>query len=203
MVLLASLAFLLQGSTGLAVDGNGTVGQIDRLGPVYPIIEPDWSTWLPRQAEKRLRERPLIFSRDQLREAIKRKMPEIGLPEVKVSRKYTVDPSVRIGRPVSDHTGRILVPAGSRVNPLEHLPTIRPIVIINGLKKKQVAWAAGLRESPLVLITAGDIFDLSQQFGRPVYPAPKALIERFVIERAPVMLSSKGGMIEIEEVALP
>lgn len=194
MVLLASFTLPLYGS--------GAVSLVDRLGPVYPIIEPDWSTWLPKEAERRLRERP-SFSREQVRETIKRKMPEIDLPEVKVSRKYKVDPSVRIGWPVSDHTGRILIPAGSRVNPLERLPTIRPIVIIDGLKKKQVAWAARLRESPLVLITAGDIFDLSQQFGRPVYPAPKALIERFAIERVPVVLSSRNGMIAVEEVALP
>lgn len=195
MILLASFTLPLYGS--------GAVSLVDRLGPVYPIIEPDWSTWLPQQAEKRLRERPPTLSRDQVREAIKQKMPEIDLPDVKVPRTYTVDPSVQVGRPVADHTGQIVVPAGARVNPLEHLPAFRPIVIINGMKKKQVAWAAGLQESPLVLITAGDVFDLSQRLGRPVYPAPKALIERFAIERAPVMLSSRDGMIEIEEVALP
>lgn len=187
----------------LPLYGSGAVSLVERLGPVYPIVEPDWSTWLPQQAEKRLRERPPTFSRDQVRKAIKQKMSEIDLPEVKIPRTYTMDPSVQVGRPLTDHTGKIVVPAGARVNPLDHLPTFRPIVIVNGLKQKQVAWAAKLQESPLVLITAGDVFDLSQRFGRPVYPVPKALIDRFAIERAPVMLSSKGGMIEIEEVALP
>ena len=176
---------------------------MDHLGPVYPIIEPDWSVWLPQQAEKRLRERPLTLSRDQVREAIKQKMPQIDIPEVKVSRKYTVDPSARISRPVSDHTGRILVPTGSRVNPLEHLPFFRPIIVIDGRKEKQAAWAAALEQKPLILFTGGDLFSLSERFRRQVYPVPKALIERFAIERVPVMLSSKGGMIEIEEVALP
>ncbi len=219
----AVMVAILFASLVLPLYGSGVVSQVDRLGAVYPVIEPDWSTWLPQQAERRLRERPLTLSRDQVREAIKQKMPEIDLPDVKIPRTYTVDPSVQVGRPVTDHTGKIVVPAGARVNPLERLPALvrsahegsggadaqqldlpfRPVVIINGLKKKQVVWATGLQESPLVLITSGDVFDLSQRLGRPVYPAPKALIERFAIERAPVMLSSKGGMIEIEEVALP
>lgn len=203
VILCALLAFPLYGSTGLIPDGSGVVSQVDRLGPVYLVIEPDWSTWLPQQAEKRLRERAPTLSRDRVREAIKQKMPEIDLLDVKIPRTYTVDPSVQVGRPVTDHTGRILIPAGSRVNPLERLLFFRPIIVIDGRKANQVAWAGGLEEQPLILVTGGDLFALSDRFRRPVYPAPKALIERFAIERAPVMLSSKGRMIEIEEVALP
>lgn len=206
----------------LPLYGSGTVGPIDRLGPVYPIIEPDWSTWLPKQAEKRLRERPLTFSGDQIRDAINRKMPKTDFPEVKVSRRYTVDPSVQVGLPVTDHTGKIVIPAGARVNPLERLPSLvrsthersgganaqqldapfRPIVIIDGTKTKQIDWASGIQGNPLVLLTAGDVLDLSRRFGRQIYPAPGALIERFTIERVPLMISSKNGVIEVEEVVL-
>jgi conjugal transfer pilus assembly protein TraW len=186
----------------LPLYGSGTIGPIDRLGPVYPIIEPDWSTWLPKQAEKRLKERPLIFSRDQIRDAINWKMPKTNFPEVKVSRRYTVDPSVQVGLPVTDQTGKIVISAGARVNPLEHLPFFRPIVIIDATKKKQVEWATGIQGSPLVLITTGDVLELSRRFGRQIYPAPSALIERFAIERVPVMLSYKNGMLEVEEVVL-
>lgn len=187
----------------LPLYGSGAISSIDRLGPVYPIIEPDWSTWLPKQAEKRLRERPLTFSENQIRSALNQMMPKIDYPEVKVSRKYTVDPSVQVGLPVTDQTGRIIIPAGARINPLERLPSFRPIVVIDGTKKKQADWAAGVQGSPLVLITAGDVLDLSRRFGRQIYPAPSTLIERFAIERVPVMLSSKNGVIEIEEVVLP
>lgn len=186
----------------LPLYGSGTIGPIDRLGPVYPIIEPDWSTWLPKQAERRLRERPLTFSRDQIRGALNRKMLKTHFPEVKVSRRYIVDPSVQVGLPVTDQAGKIVISAGARVNPLEHLPFFRPIVIIDATKKKQVEWATGIQGSPLVLITTGDVVELSQRFGRQIYPAPSALIERFAIERVPAMISSKNGMIEVEEVVL-
>ncbi len=193
---------VLLGLVALPLYGSGTVGPIDRLGPVYPIIEQDWSTWLPTQAEKRLKERPLTFSRDQFKNALNRMMPKTHVPEVKVSRRYSVDPSVQVGLPVTDHTGRIVISAGTRVNPLERLPSFRPIMIIDGTKKKQIEWAAGIQGSPLVFVTAGDVLDLSRHFGRQIYPAPSALIERFAIERVPAMLSSKNGMIEVEEVVL-
>jgi conjugal transfer pilus assembly protein TraW len=175
----------------------------DRLGPVYPIIEPDWLEWLPKQAEKRLGEMTRSFSESQLKEAIQRQMPEIELPEVKTTRIYYVDPSVRTNQPVTDHQGKIVVPSGSRVNPLEHLPEFRPIAIIDGKKKKQVEWAKGriLSLKPMVLITRGDVLDLDHQLGVSVYPVPKALIERFTIERVPVLLSEEGKQIRIEEVA--
>lgn len=202
MVLLTSLALPFYGSTGRTTDGSGVVSQVERLGPVYPVIEPDWSTWLPQQAEKRLRERAPTLSRDRVREAIKQKMPEIDLLDVKIPRTYTVDPSVQVGRPVTDHTGKIVVPAGARVNPLERLPFFRPIIVIDGRKANQTKWAGGLEHQPLILVTSGDLFALSDRFGRQIYPVPEALIERFSIGRVPVILSARGGMIEIEEVVL-
>ncbi|MDI6790695.1 MAG: hypothetical protein QME44_08415 [Thermodesulfobacteriota bacterium] len=97
----------------------------DRLGPVYPITEPDWLEWLPQQAEKKMREKPLTLSREQLKQAIQRQMPIKELPEAKVPRTYYIDPSVKASQPVADHTGKIVIPTGGKINPLEHLPGFR------------------------------------------------------------------------------
>ncbi len=196
----AAIAIALFVVISLPIYGNSTQ---DRLGPVYPIIEPDWLEWLPKQAEKRLGEMSRSFSESQLKEAIQRQMPEIELPEVKIPRIYYIDPSVRTNQPVTDHQGKIVVPSGSRINPLEHLPEFRPIAIIDGTKKKQIEWAKEhiLSLKPMVLITRGDVMDLDNQLGVSVYPVPNALIERFSIERVPVLLSEEGKQIKIEEVA--
>ena len=189
--LLVLIVFFLQ--------GNSTT---DRLGPVYPIIEPDWLEWLPKQAEKRLKERPMALSKEQIRRAIQRQMPEIDLPEVKTSRTYYVDPAVRVSRPVADHTGKIVVPSGGRINPLEQLPAFRPIVILDGRKENQVEWVRGIIDDarPLVLIIGGDMIELNKRLGMPVYPAPQAIIDRFSIQRVPVMLSRQGKTLKVEEV---
>jgi conjugal transfer pilus assembly protein TraW len=183
----------------LPIQGNSTP---DRLGPVYPIIEPDWLVYLPQQAEKRLRERPPTLSKEQLRLAIRRQMPGTDLPEVKVPRTYSIDPGVKVSQPVPDHTGKIVIPAGGRINPLNYLPAFRPIVILDGRKAQQVAWVREViaKVNPLILITGGDAMELNMRLDVPVYPAPKALIERFSIERVPVILSQEDLQIKVEEV---
>jgi len=195
----AAIAIGLLVVISLPIYGNSTQ---DRLGPVYPIIEPDWLEWLPKQAEKRLGEMSLSFSKMQLREAIQRHMPEIELPEVKTPRIYLIDPAVQTNQPLTDYQGKIVVPSGSRINPLEHLPGLRPIVILDGRKKGQVEWVKGLIGSlkPLVLIAGGDVLKLNEQLGMTVYPVPKALIERFSIQRVPVILSRDGEQVKIQEV---
>ena len=183
----------------LPLQGNSP---LDRLGPVYPIIEPDWLEWLPKQAEKRLRERPLALSKEQIKEAIQRQMPHMDLPEVKVPRTYYVDPAVKVNQPVADHTGRIVIPAGGRINPLEYLPGFRLIVVVDGRKEQQVEWVKGVitQIRPLVLITAGDVLELNTMLGMAVYPAPQAIIDRFSIQRVPVILSRQGKTLKVEEV---
>jgi len=174
----------------------------DGLGPIYPIIEPDWLDWLPKQAEKRLREKPPSFTKEQLQQNIRRRMPDIDLPEVKTPRIYHMDPAVTTNQPLTDQQGKILVPSGGKINPLDHLPEFQPVVIIDGRKKKQVDWAKGIIGSlrPLFLITGGDMLKLNEQFGVTVYPAPKSVIDRFFIERVPVILSRDGEQIRVEEV---
>ncbi|MDI6790696.1 MAG: hypothetical protein QME44_08420 [Thermodesulfobacteriota bacterium] len=54
-------------------------------------------------------------------------------------------------------------------------------------------------EKLLVLITKGDVVTLSSRLGAPVYPAPEALIERFSIERVPIILSAEGTMLKAEK----
>lgn len=173
----------------------------DRLGPVYPIMEPDWLEWLPQQAEKRLREKPVTLSREQLKQAIRRQMPGKDLPEVKTPSTYYIDPTVKASQPVADHTGNIVIPAGGRINPLEHLPAFRPIVILDSSKKRQVEWIKRIitEETPLVLIIRGDVVELGKQLGVPVYPAPADLLKRFSIERVPVILKADGKLVKVEE----
>jgi len=173
----------------------------DRLEPVYPITEPDWLEWLPQQAEKRLREKPVTLSREQLKQAIQRQMPDKNLPEVKALRTYYIDPTVKASQPVADHTGKIVIPAGGNINPLEHLPAFRPIVILDGSRKRQVEWLKKTitKENPLVLITSGDVVALSSRLGSPIYPAPPDLLSRFSIERVPVILSAEEKLVKVEE----
>lgn len=172
--------------------GAGPAEQVDRLGPVYPILELDWSTWLPAQMQKRLEQRPLTFSKDQIRAALYRQVPPIDLPEVKIPRIYTVDPSVRVSR-----SG----PGGETLNPMTYLASFRPMVVIDGSKERHVQWAKRVlgETNSIVLTLAGDVPALSARLGAAVYPTPPLFLERFSITRVPVVVSQTGGLVRVEE----
>lgn len=176
-------------------------GQADRIGPVYPIIEPDWSTWLPVQVQKRLAQRPLSVSRDHVRAALRRQVAALDLPEVKIPRTYTVDPSVRVPRPGADPLGRAFA-AGETLNPMMYMAGIRPIVVLDGSKERHVQWAKRVLgdTNAVVLTLAGDVPALSARLGASVYPAPPLLLERLSITRVPVVVSQTGGLVRVEEV---
>lgn len=173
----------------------------DRLGPVYPILEPDWSTWLPAQMAAHLRQRPLTVSRGQVHASLRRQVPVFDLPEVKVPRTYVVDPSVRVPHPGTDPLGRVFA-AGETLNPMTYLAGFRPILMIDGRSDRQIQWARGILKTTnaVVLTLAGDVSALVTRLGVPVYPAPPLLLERLSITRAPVIVSQSDGFVRVEEV---
>ncbi|MEW6682671.1 MAG: hypothetical protein AB1451_07075 [Nitrospirota bacterium] len=180
----------------------GPAHQSDRIGPVYPIIEPDWSTWLPKQIQKRLAEQPLTVSRNQIRAALNRQVSDFDLPEVKTPRTYTIDPSVRVPHPGTDPLGRTLA-VGEPLNPMTYLAGFRPIVVIDSRKERHVEWAkrALTETNSIVLTLTGDGLTLSARLGAPVYPAPPQLLERLSITRVPVVISGADGRrVRVEEV---
>ena len=196
LVAVSLLALSITGSSLRA----GSAGPADRLGPVYPILEPDWSTWLPAQMQKRLGKRPLTVSRDQVHAALVRQAPVLDLPEVKAPRTYTVDPSVRVPRPGADPLGRAFA-AGETLNPMTYIAGFRPIVVIDGSKERHVQWAKRVlgEMNSIVLTLAGDVPALGARLGASVYPVPPLLLERLSITRVPVIVSQTGGLVRVEE----
>ncbi|MFZ5862397.1 MAG: hypothetical protein ACOYXR_06135 [Nitrospirota bacterium] len=197
----ASLLALLIAGSSLRDVGAGSAGYADRLGPTYPILEPDWSTWLPAQMQKRLEKQSLGLPRDRVRSALRRQDRDLDLPEAMTPRTYTVDPTVRVPRPATDLVGRNLA-AGEALNPMSYLAGFRPILIIDGGKDRHVQWAKRIlaRTNSIVLALSGDVPALSARLGAPVYFAPPLLLERLSITRAPVVVSGEGGLVRVDEV---
>ena len=195
------LAILAIGGSALREVGAGPVREAERLGPVYPILEPDWSTWLPAQMQKRLQQRSLTVTRDQIRAALRRQAQELDLPEVKTPGAYAVDPSAQVPHPGMGPVGRTLT-AGETLNPMTYLSGFRPMVVIDGRNERHVHWAKRVltRTNSIVLTLGGDVSALSTRLGIPVYPVPPLLLERLSIMRVPVTISQANGLVRVEEV---
>jgi|GEM_PF-5581846 len=185
----------------LILMGSAQVASEERLflGPTYPILEPDWREWLPKQLERKISHDPGAWRR-KLEDSVRRQIPQWDLPEVTISSTRMIDPTVTLQKPAFDRSGRLsMVPV--TVNPLAMVPFSRPILIFDGRKERQVQFAIKFSNQPMViLITAGSPLSLSHLFRQPVYPASQEILTRFEITRVPAFLQLQDKAIRLDEI---
>src|SRR5689334_4835624 len=95
----------------------------DVIGPVYAIAEPSLLEVILSKLRDAERTGALArLQRDaqaKIAEAVKAPQPLAGLTKAKVARTRYYDPSIVVPYPITDAEGRILVAAGTMVNPLD------------------------------------------------------------------------------------
>lgn len=131
--------------------------------------------------------------------------PLPGITTATGPRVWTFDPTYTYPDNVKDHLGNILVPAGTKINPLDYTALSKSIVFIDGRDERQVAYAkkridANPRDK--VVLVAGSFLKLDRAWHRPVYFDQQGiLVHHFGIKRVPAVLSQKGKLLQIEEFA--
>lgn len=127
------------------------------------------------------------------------------LPAASETRTRWIDPSITVKEdvyaPIEQEDGsyawEVIVPAGSKVNPLSHVTPIDNMLFFDGRDPEQVKFALDAQRNhiyDLVLVmTAGDPGALSDHIQRPVYYANTLLMDRFGIERTPSLLGIGEG----------
>ncbi|KAA0945923.1 sex pilus assembly and synthesis protein (plasmid) [Pseudomonas veronii 1YdBTEX2] len=116
------------------------------------------------------------------------------------------DPTYTYAETVKDHLGNVLVPAGTKINPLDYTPLSKAIIFIDGRDPKQLAYAKQRTEEhprDKVILVAGSFLKLNREWGRPVYFDQQGILtKKFGIERVPAVLTQNGRQLQIEELKL-
>lgn len=183
--------------------------ELGQIGPVYPIGEESaLDTILNRLKEK---ERTGELKRIQ-QEAIKRSVasaknpkPVDGLTTVHERSQRLIDPTVTYNRAVTTDDGQIVVPAGSKINPLLVTSLSKRLVFFDGRDRAQaeavrkMVAKAGPKVKPILV--AGSWFDTSKAWKTQVYYDQQGkLSQRFGIKAVPSVISQQGAMLLVEEV---
>ncbi|WP_432263167.1 type-F conjugative transfer system protein TraW [Cupriavidus sp. TMH.W2] len=118
---------------------------------------------------------------------------------------WTFDPTYTYRENVKDNLGNIIVPAGTKLNPLDYTSLSRALIFIDGRDAKQVAYAKQRTDAnprDKVILVAGSFLKLDRAWKRPVYFDQQGiLVNHFGIKRVPAVLSQKGKVLQIEEFA--
>ncbi|WP_330996377.1 hypothetical protein [Burkholderia cepacia] len=111
------------------------------IGPTYPIGEESAIDMIM----KKLREKQRTGELKKLQEeAVRRSMGSIknmppveGISTVTMRASRIVDPTVTYAKPVTTDDGRVVIPGGTRINPLEMTSLTKTLVFFDGRDPEQ------------------------------------------------------------------
>jgi len=179
------------------------------IGPVYPIAEPNLLEMIlarPRSAQAsgeltRLQE----SAQRQARHSVENPMPVTTVSRATKARTYHHDPSIVVPYPITDADGRILVPPGTRVNPLDTVSLSKALLFFDARDSAQVQRAKSLLDARggrvKLILTGGGYLELMKRWQVPVfYDQQGTLVEKLQIRHVPALVTQDGKRLRIDEL---
>lgn len=193
----------------LAIAAPATARDYGQQGAVWPIAEPD----LLQQIHARLTQLERTGETARLNEQLKqrtiarinRPQPVAGLVQASIDRTWRFDPTITVERDIADNRGRVIVAAGTRVNPLDTVPLRSPLVFLDGDEPAQLAWALkrfGSTPAKLILVKGAPLELMKARQRRFYFDQGGTLVKRFGIRAVPASVEQQGRVLVITEQAV-
>ena len=126
-----------------------------------------------------------------------------GIVPATEDRVRRLDPAVTVARDIVTPDGTVLARTGTRVNPLDHVRLSRPLLLVDGTRRVEVAWALGYPTPATLVLVAGRPLALARDHRRPVFfDQGGAIARRLQIRATPSVVAQDGTWLRITEVAL-
>jgi len=188
--------------------GAAKAETLGSIGPLYPVAEQSALEMITQTLAAKQKTGELAQLQ---KDAIKRSMnsvrhpaPVQGLGVVTQRSRRLLDLTVTYTQAVTTDEGRIVVPAGARINPLDILTFTKTLVFFDGRDKTQVTAVHAMvqrdaRVKPILV--AGSWLDIGKAWKRQVFFDQKGtLSQRFGIEAVPSVIRQQGRSLLLEEI---
>ena len=134
-------------------------------------------------------------------ERVVRPIPVPGIQTTKTERRVIYDPTFILDHNILDHSGQLIYPKGTTINPLDVLNWGEAIYFINGDDPHQVVWS--LAHPGKIILINGSPIQLMKIHKRQFYfDQGGSIIRKFKIKQVPARVSQKGRVLLIEEITL-
>ncbi|PEQ10359.1 type-F conjugative transfer system protein TraW [Novosphingobium sp. PC22D] len=137
---------------------------------------------------------------------VNRPIPVAGLTRAEAPRKWSFDPTITVSENVADDKGRLILAAGTRVNPLDTVPLRHPLVFIDGDDPEQLAWATA-RNKPaaakIILVKGAPLELMKERQHRFYFDQGGKLVSRFGIRAVPAVIEQQGRVLTVSEIPFP
>ena len=193
----------------LAVPVYALALDLGRVGPVWPVAEPDLLALIQSRLEEKQKSGELARIQAEFaarsRRVIESPAPVAGLVRTRTPRSFLFDPTVTAPEPVRDHEGRVLVAAGTRVNPLDYVGLSQPLIFFDARDRVQTKAALALRQRHQgrahLILTGGSFIDFMKRHDlRVYYDQQGLLVRRLGIRQVPALVTQEGRMLRIDEL---
>lgn len=179
------------------------------IGPVYRIAEPSLLEVI--LARLRDAEASGVLSRLQqdaqarAKHQIEQPAAIVKLTKTTKARSFYYDPSVVVPYAILDADGKLIVPPGTTVNPLDTVSLSQALLFIDARDTAQVKHASGILDERggklKVILTGGSYLDLMRRWKRPVFfDQQGTLTEKLGIRHVPALVTQDGKRLKIEEI---
>lgn len=181
------------------------------IGPTYEIAERDLIAVIQDRLRRMERTGELARMEESYKrrviDGIERPKPVPGINPTETARTFYIDPTFTLDRNIQDEHGRILYPAGTKINPFDYDRMSKVLLFFDGRDKKQVDFAkrfmAESRTPVKPILVAGEPLKLMREWKREVfYDQGGALSKRFSITQSPALVSQEGKRLRVDEIRL-
>ena len=192
----------------LLLHGTAATKDLGVRGKTWAIVEPDLLQVLEARLHELERTGALAAIEEQARARVRARLeapePVTGIAPAITPRSRKVDPSVVLDRDVRLPDGTLLAAAGTRLNPLEHVPLRRDLLFVDGRRPREVSWALDRPGPATIVLLAGRPLDLARRHGRPFFfDQGGRLAARFGLAATPVLVEQEGQRLRLTEVPVP
>ena len=202
-------AFVAAACLAVGALPQAEAAHLGTIGPVYAITEPDLMVEIDTTLRQATANGRLAKFEQEARTRILRGIedppPIAGITKATSRRTRFHDPSMVVPETITDAAGRIVVPAGTRVNPLDTVSLSKPLLFFDGRDDAQVTRARELldrhRGAMKPILTAGSWLALMRRWRQPVYfDQHGQMTARLGITRVPALVTQEGRRLRIDEL---
>lgn len=187
--------------------GYGTAQDLGVYGTTYPIAETDMRVAITQRLSAMMagglwqtQKTRIIHRVLQHAEA---PVPVSGIHETTHESVHFFDPSVKLVHDIKTAKGRVVVPAGTVINPLSTVSLPKPLIFVVGGEKN--GWARTVvRETAgnvIIVLVRGDLQVTEKALHHRVYfDQGGELVKKFKIQQVPAIVSQEGLRLRVHEV---
>jgi conjugal transfer pilus assembly protein TraW len=182
---------------------------LGQVGQVYPIKEVDLLEFIQTRLKQMQQSGELDRLQKEFTEKSRKKAdrpkPVQGISVTRKYRKWFIDPSTIVTNDIKNADGKVIIKAGTTVNPLSHASLRTTFIFYDGDDKSQVAWAINkdkeLKGKTKVILVRGSLTEQFRLFKKKIFfDQYGRLVERLKIQHTPAIATQDEMQIRVEEV---